>query len=140
LPLIAMHRVWWKLSKKITYLFSKFNCLRPKKFVCHPTIGFFRWQLKPIFDHHPTIDCWMTIKFFCLLVTKFGKGACNMFLESSHQALHTTTTCDWKSSGQLLKTIIVGNWKVVLVAKLLVIEKKVSIIQPLVIENFWSVA
>ncbi len=52
---------------------------------------------------------WMVIKVFWLLTVEFGKGACNMFLESSCQTLHTTTKCDWKFIGQCLKIVIVGD-------------------------------
>jgi hypothetical protein len=40
-------------------------------------------------SHHPkNLDHWMAVKVFLLLATKFGQGACNMFMESSRQALH----------------------------------------------------
>ncbi len=49
--------------------------------------------------HLNFFDYWMVIKLFWLLATKFGKGACNMFLESFHQTLHTMTKCDRKFNG-----------------------------------------
>jgi hypothetical protein len=45
----------------------------------------YEWWPKMGFGHHPkNLDCWMATKNIRLLVTKFGKGVCNMFLESSH--------------------------------------------------------
>jgi hypothetical protein len=38
----------------------------------------------------------MAIEIFWLPTTKFGKGTCDMFLESSHQAFHVVTKGDQK--------------------------------------------
>jgi hypothetical protein len=44
------------------------------------------------FDYHwRKLEHWMVSEFFRLLVNEFGKVACNMFLESSHQALCMVT-------------------------------------------------
>jgi hypothetical protein len=39
------------------------------------------WQPKMGFGHYLRFDCWMVIKLFWSLETKFGKVACNIFLE-----------------------------------------------------------
>jgi len=82
----------------------------------------------------------MAIKFFWLLATKFGKGACNMCLEIFHQALHTTTKCDWKFSGQCLKITIASDWKKVSVAKLLVIKNFQLVAWQMAVEKWVLVA
>jgi hypothetical protein len=50
------------------------------------------------FNCHPrNLDGWMVIKKIQLLATKFGKkekGACNIYLESSRQALLMMTKCN----------------------------------------------
>jgi hypothetical protein len=68
-------------------LFHLFYCWRSKDFGCHMN-GDQKFSITIQMGcgrHLDFFDYWMVIKVFWLLVTEFGKGACNMFLESSHQ-------------------------------------------------------
>jgi hypothetical protein len=45
----------------------------------------YEWRPKMGFGHHlRNLDSWMATKKIWLPMTKFGKGVCNMFLESFH--------------------------------------------------------
>jgi len=73
------------------------------------------------FDCHlRKLEHWMVSEFFQLLANEFGKVACNMFLESSRQALCVVIKGDQKLNSEGYKIIATSDQKRVLVAKLLV--------------------
>ncbi len=65
----------------------------------------YKWWLKMGFNCHlKSLDFWIVIKKFQSPMSIFGKGACNMFLESFHWIICVITKSNWKFSHQLLVT------------------------------------
>jgi hypothetical protein len=86
--LVIENTTSWRLKKKV--LITKILVIKK---LCSP----YEWPPKMDFNHCPKkTHCWMAIEIFWLLATEFGKGACDMFLESSHQTLHVVTKSDQK--------------------------------------------
>jgi hypothetical protein len=86
--LVIENTIGWRLKKKVSIT----KILVIKK-LCSP----YEWQPKMGFNHClKKFHRWMAIEIFWLLATEFGKGAWDMFLESSHQTLHVVTKGDQK--------------------------------------------
>ncbi len=85
------------------------------------TYGDRKWVLVTIQETLDGEQC------FWSLAIKFGNGACNMFLESFHQALCESSEGNQNYNSQSPKIAVFANQKRVLLTNQLVIEKFQSI-------------